>query len=484
LVLSTVFLAFPLFASSSPEGVSRWLDGYASRPAAESALAVLGGLGGLEEPEQEIARFLLAGDFAELGLSTLAIDAFRSLRDSGNLAGAAFVGVVRVHADGDEHERLYHFARRGAWRELEQDDAAEVAFRVARACFATSRYPEARLWLSEVPDDSSWYPFGRYLLAQTEYALGRYGRAIEAAAPIFSAREPADAIGPLRERTAVLLGNMMTEIGMYREAVELLSWPGPDSPWKERAERDRLVAHGLAALQDARFDRAERLTADVARLLDGAVSAVERSVASEADVGKRLEDLRGSWPSVALRGARSAWTAAHARRALDRVEGFGFRKVFAAAWASLPPVLLYRLFRRDGDVVPPAVAVGEESRFFFAPSGEVSRVLTAAALVEESRTRDCGAREAAALRTHAAAALLGITAPPRLGDVEAIAGGCGRGAVTGLGPVVHERLLHAIGEDARRLRRDLRSQRYALDEAVARARVDFGKAARAAEGSR
>ena len=472
-----MFLVLPLLSSSESAGLAHLLERHAERPPADAVIAILGALPRLEADEAAIARFLLAGALSELGLVELAAGILRPELDSPFLGGAAFVAWLRAESAAGEHERIVRVTRRAPWKNVAADDLGEALYRAARACFVTARYPEARLWAREVPDDSSWHPFARYLLAQSEYALGRHAAALSAAEPIFSSRDSGDAVGALQERTAVLLGDMLIEIGLYERAVEVLSWPDADGPFAERAGRDRLVARGLAALEAARFERAEALTARVAARLDRLGADIERASASTADRAARIDDLRRAWPAAADGAARRRWTAARARDAWERSRGWTFSRVMRAAWASFPPVILWRLARRPDETVPEGGRIGADSRFFFAPRPEVSKLLAAAALLEESGERDC--REAAVHR-RAAAALLGVT-PIR--DLESLRRAeCDDAPnADSLAPVLRERLDHALEADARRQLRALREQRFALDEAVARARLDHQAAIRAVE---
>jgi hypothetical protein len=487
--LFTVLLVLPLLAASSASPLRDLrveAAAFSRQTATESAVAMLRALPRLEGADRDVARFLLATALAELGLATPALALHRALlASSAALAPAAFVATSRIRTEDEPSDALLRGARTAPWERMDDDDFAEAAYRVARSAFRAKRYVEARLWAREVRSGTPWYPFARYLLAQSEYALGRYGRALEAAEPIFSTREPADAIAPLRDRTAVLLGDMLIEIGLYEHAIGMLSWPGPESAWRSRARRDLLVARGLAELERTRFEEGEALTARAGRALDGIAAEIEGAVASKDAVASRARELRRAWPPRAVFEARRRWAANHALAALDEAHASFFGRMLLAVRESFPPVLLYRLARREPEPSGRVARLDAPTRFFFTPRPEVSRLLTAIALLEEKRTgAGCVANAAAAMRQEIAAFLVMERPEPTFDELLRLGTACSVEPREALPGIARKRLHEALAEDARARRRELKSHRYALDEALARSRLDHRAAARAAEGAR
>lgn len=481
--LATALLLFP-FLTPEPKPLAALLGRYEERRAADSAVALLRQARSSGGAERAIIEFLLANDLEGLGLLDEALRRFQAASRSAAIAPAAALGAVRVRFEAGEDDALYHEARSLPWDRFVDDDFAEAAYRVAGACFRSGRYPEARSWLSEVPRASPFFPFARYLLAQTEYAIGRYGEAVEAAEPVFALRRD-DVVERLQERTAVLLGDMFVEIGLYDDAVAIFGWPDRTSPFHRRALRDAAVARALAQAEGGWFDRAAWSTSSVNRALEAIEQEVADSVDDPSKVAARAAELRRAWPSRRLDRARRAWAARRATAAVVAEDGWTVRRVFDAAWQSLPPVILVRFFQRGSEHAPAAApSMAAEDRFFFAPDPAVARVLAAAALVAEPAQPGCDGAAATALRTRAAAALLGEEAAPTSDDIGRIGAGCGEGTLRGVAERAEAELAAAVSADARRIQRELRRRRYALEEAMARASLDRETAAQAERSAR
>jgi tetratricopeptide (TPR) repeat protein len=468
--LGTVVLAFPLLSGSADDG-SRWVEGYSEREAAESAVEEFGRLDGPDEVERHVALFLLASDLAELGLFELAADTYHRAGQWPLLAGAAFLGELRALDDAEQHERLHRRAPRGPWEELDGEERAEALFRAARAAFATSRYPEARDWLREIPQGSSWYPFSRYLLAQTEFALGRYDRAIEAAEPIFAGGGADPVAARLRQRMALVLGEMMIEIGLYETAKVLLELPGPDGPVGRRAQRDRSIASALAAAERGDLEQAERIVAEVVAAFERAAEQVGADGAPET-LAERLRDLRRTWPPRERLAERRRWAEERARSAIRRARESVPARIRSVLWANLPPVVLWRLLAEARPApLPGPIVLDEATQRFFAPRGDISRALVALALLEESSSgASCARRAAARLRARAAAVLIGRAPAPGFSDLATIAASCDADRDPELEAAVTDAALRALAAETRAADLRLRQQRYLLEEAIARAR--------------
>lgn len=183
--LTTALLVFPLLSAPQEEGLSELIERYGRSQAADSAVALTRRLPALSGTTRETARFLLAIDFAELGLGDLAVSELEALTGEPCLGPAASVALLRIRSDSGSNDAVVHEASAAPWDRMKDEDFGESLYRVARAFFLTRRYPEARDWLAHVPEASPYFLFARYLLAQTEYALGHFGRAVEAAEPIF-----------------------------------------------------------------------------------------------------------------------------------------------------------------------------------------------------------------------------------------------------------------------------------------------------------
>jgi hypothetical protein len=258
---------------------------------------------------------------------------------------------------------------------------------------------------------------------------------------------------------------MLTEVGLYTDAVAVLSWPGPDSAFRRRAERDATIARTLAELE-SRDASADSTAAE--RLGDEHDRAVASAVDSPADLAARAEDLRRAWPPAALVRSRRRWAVERAEAAEGRLQGFGVRRVLEIVWQSLPTTILYRLWQDEREPSPrPAAKVAAETRFFFAPDPAVAKLLTALALFDGRLAgTDCAALAARALRDDAAGAAVDRSAPPSLAKLDRIARGCG-----GERPQAEARLETALGgaiaAGALQSRRRSREQGLRLTEAIA-----------------
>ncbi len=448
--------------ASEPESLSSLLSGERRRHPAESVGAILRALPGLSEGEREVARFLLADRIAELGLRDLAVAELRSLAGSFELAPAAFVALARLRDEAGESEALHAEARFAPWDRVADEDFDETVFRVARAAFETGRHAECRSWLQRVRPESDYFPFSRFVTAQSEYALGRTGRALEATEDLFrSPRVPL-----LQDRAAILAGDMLTEIGLYTDAVAVLSWPAAESAFRPRAERDAAVARTLAALE-TRDPAAD--TREAERLLDERESSIAAAVGSPAKLAARGEDLRRAWPSASLLQARRAWTAARAAEALDRMQGFGLGRVLEVLWESAPTTILYHLLFDERDVAsPPPATVAAETRFFFVPEPSVAKLLAALALFDQPLAKGgCDGLAAQALRAEAARAALGRTPAPSLATLDRAARACDADGSVPLETALADALDRAVAAEALRRRRETREQRRRLAEAIA-----------------
>ncbi|MGH7806156.1 MAG: tetratricopeptide repeat protein [Candidatus Binatia bacterium] len=427
----------------------------------------------LNPVETSVVRFLTANDLAALGLEATAIEVFRDLVRHPRLGGAAFVGLARLRDERREHSTLKLEAERAPWEWMEPDDAVEAAYRVARACVATERFADARVWLSRVPPESPYAPYAHYVLAQAEYGLGNYGAAVEAARPIFDLPGSEPTISALRDRTAVLLGDMFIEIGLYGYAEDLLRWPAPSSPFYGRARRDLALSRALSAIAGGEIGTGNR---EIDRV-DGELETAADGIGTKADTQQEAAllgaNLAVAWPSRALLDARRRWAASRALEALDAARGASFGRLFQAAFESLPPVFLYRLATRPSPPPPPpSPTVGREAAFLFPPERELSRALVALAVAEErAGDRSCPDAAARALRSRVTVSLLGESKEPTLGEVSEIARGCGRGPVGEVAARARAHLLAEIPAETRRRQRRIREQRYRVDDAIARFRL-------------
>ena len=288
--------------------------------------------------EQPVAGFLLGNDFAELGLHDLALRQFLALVDSQDLGGAAFLAMARLYDDTQDDEALLLRAKHARWEAVRDEDLAEAVYRVARACMRAGHYSEARDWLARISEGSPYFAPSRFLLLQTEYALGRTRAALDAADAVFRSR-PRTAIDRwLQDRTAVFTGDMLTEIGLYPYAAGVLQWPSASSPFYARAERDRLVARAL--LTGSPETSTELASAERSRRR--VESEIDRAVSSTPSLAARAGDLERVWPSARLSRERRRWAAGIAHATSEHVRGFDWRRPLEIVWWSLPPVIVSR----------------------------------------------------------------------------------------------------------------------------------------------
>jgi tetratricopeptide (TPR) repeat protein len=480
--LATVLLFFPLLggARQSP-GLSQLVGEYGDRRAAQTAAALLRDMPTFSPAEQPVAGFLLGNDFAELGLHDLALRQFLALVDSQDLGGAAFLAMARLYDDTQDDEALLLHATHTRWQAVRDEDLAEAVYRVARACMRAGHYSEARDWLARISEDSPYFAPSRFLLLQTEYALGRPRAALDAADAVFRSRARTATDRWLQDRTAVFTGDMLTEIGLYPYAAGVLEWPSASSPFHARAERDRLVARALltgSAETSTELASAERSRRRVENEID-------RAVSSAPSLAARAGDLERVWPSARLSRERRRWAAGIAHTASEHVRGFDWRRPLEIVWWSLPPVVVYKMLRREPsrEVSRDTHPVGVEARFFFAPRPEVARLLVAIALASEPAPGDdCAARSAHALALRAAAAHAATESPATLDELRAIAVGCESTGSRALRALLEAKLREAIAAEASRRALEIREQRYVLSEAIAAAEIERQSQLRTAGG--
>jgi tetratricopeptide (TPR) repeat protein len=481
--LATVLLFFPLLGGARQSlGLSQIVQEYGDRRAAQTAAALLRAMPTFSPADQPTAGFLLGNDFAELGLHELARRQFLALLDSPNLGGAAFVAMARLYDDTqDGGEALRAQAKHARWESMRDEDLAEAAYRVARACMRAGRHSEARDWLARISEDSPYFPPSRVLLLQTEYALGRTGAALDAADAVFRMRARTMTERWLQDRTAILTGDMLTEIGLYPYAAGVLEWPSVTSPFHARAERDRLVAHAL--LTGAPETTTELAAAEQSRRRSE--SEIERAVSSGEDRAARARELERVWPSARLSRERRRWAAGIAGAACDQVRGFDWRRPLEIVWRSLPPVVVYEMLRRKPTraVSLDARPVTSEARFFFTPRPEIARLLVAVALASEPAPGDdCATRSANALALRAAGSLGAAESPATLDELRGIAAQCERTDSRALRVLLEAKLQDAIAAEASRRVLEIREQRYVLSEAIAATEIERQSLLRAAAG--
>ena len=480
--LATVLLFYPLLGGTRRTfDLARWLADHRDASGAETAVALVTARAELPVAEQPIADFLLATSFAELGLDALAARTLTPLVDSPELGAAAFLALARVRDESGEDDALQADARKAPWPRLDDESFGEAAIRVARACMRTGRYAEAREWLEHVPETSAAAAFARVLRVQTEYALDRPAAALEAAEHAFEIPAASRASGWLEDRTAILVGDLLTEIGLYHEAIEVLAWPAATSPFRRRAERDREIARVLDAA--ARRSGTPTASADVwSADLEREIGAATGSASALAE---RVADLRAAWPSPVVRAERRRWAADVATSALERARPFDWRRVIEVVWRSFPPVALYELAARDRTDRAPrdSRAVTEETRFFFAPRPEVSRLLVGLALVSEMPRGDtCAERAAGALAVRVAASFAPAGSPVTSEDLTRVAASCDRARTADVGDTLERALRDALAAESSRRVLQIREQRLRLAEAVVAAEIERGGALRAARG--
>jgi tetratricopeptide (TPR) repeat protein len=477
-------VAFLLLLISSPEErvLRSLLDEHAERASASrSAVALLRILPELDGRENEAARLLLADDLAEMALVPAAQAEYRRLLDSPASAAAASVALARLYGDAEEPELLRGLAGVVPWRSLDDRDFAETAFRLGRACHLAGRRAEAREWLAEIPRESDYHPFARYLAAQVAYADGRYAEAVAAASDVLEREGSSDV---LRDRAAILLGDMLTEIGQYDKALGFFSRTSAESPYRDRAERDRRIAQELRdALGASRRSIPARM-GEVEKDLRSREEEILAAARPGAGLEETLEDLKRSWPSRELAAMRRRWTQRRAAEALEGGIAGTIGRLLSAAWETLPPVMALGLARSDPDEARPVPEMSPAARFFFVPTPRTARLLVAAALTAERREEDCAGGAAATLRDRAVRAHLGLAPMPSGEEVAEIAAGCGREETVDLRSAIDERLRAELGSEARAQARLVEAQRHFLDQAVGAAYVDRDSAIRAAREDR
>ena len=459
---------------SDPRGhyLDHALHHFAHIDGSRSLVELLPLLPSLEGGEQAVARFLVAAALDELGLSNRAKVELEKIREEPALSAAASVALARIHSSLGADAELLELAAGTPWDALRPEDAAEIAYRAAKAAYRQERFGEVESWLERTAN-SSFSPFAAYLRAQTAFATGDTPGAIASARPLIE-RSTSDAvIETLRDRAAILLGDLYTELGRYGEAVGALSIPDERSPFAARARRDLLVAEGLQQLTAGEFTGAGPVVDRLHAYLASLISELGASVDSKEAVEERLRELRGSWPSRFATYGRRDWTVARARQALDAL-GFedpsrpgGLYQVFL----SMPVRLRLRGDRWEKD---PWVPDRERTaRFFFPPSGDIARWLRAVGLLEDRPVihgTACPVRAATGIRRSVALWLLEATPPPNLDEIAALASGCREGSA-------HEALLEAartglgdaIRGEAHRQQETFRRDRLEIEMAIGRA---------------
>ena len=472
--LATVVLFFPLLGGAhGSESLPQLFEEYSRRSAAASATVLLRSAGDRSPAERSITAFLLANDLAELGFRDLAGRELHPLLTSPTLGPAAFLSLVRILDEDEQDERLLEEARRASWADLDDEEFAEATFRVARSCMRQRRWAQAREWLKQVPTSSAYHVPSRYLLAQTEYALGRLPQAIEAIDSVFlvPARDPET--GWMKDRTAIFAGEMLTEVGLYSDAVSVFAWPAKSSPFRARADREARLAEALAEVIAA-------ADGDVDKRLGPPPTAATAEARARA-----ARELERAWPSQPLREARRHFAVAAARRAYDREQGVGWRRAVDLVWWSLPPVALYEALGSEHLTAPSQNArLGAEASAFFTPRPEIANLLTAIALAGEATSggRDCPPR---ALAVRAAQTLAATSPPPTRAELTTLAGSagsCDGGDTRTLLPSLRAKLDQAIEREAVRREHVLRSQRYLVEETLAAARLERQATLQAARG--
>jgi tetratricopeptide (TPR) repeat protein len=477
--LATVLLFYPLLGGTRrTDGLPQVLADYRKGSALRTTVTLLRARPNLPPVEQPIADFLLATNFAELGLDSLAARNLAALVDSPALGAGAFLALARVREEAGEDEALAADAQRAPWARLDDESLGEAAVHVARACMRLGRYTEAREWLQSVPGESTSFAFSRVLLVQTEYALGRPAAALEVAEGAFDRTPRSRARRWLDDRTAVLVGDMLTEIGLYHDAIDVLAWPAPASPFHRRAERDRDLARMLEAASTGSAVTADPSSADVEREI--AVAA-----GSESAIAERAAELRAAWPSPVIRAERRRWAARVAAEAFERARPFGWRRALEVAWRSFPPVALYELAKRRRTEAEPKDhrTVGDEARFFFAPRPDVSRLLVGLALVSDTPPgQTCADRAATAVATRVAGSCAPGGSPVTSEELASVAAGCDRTDATPVREALERALRDAIAAESSRRVLEIREQRLRVAEAIAAAEVERAGVFRSVSG--
>jgi hypothetical protein len=462
--LATVLLFFPLLGGARQSSIlSQLVEEYGDRRAAQTAAACLRALPSLSGEERPVARFLLGNDLAELGAYDLGTHELLALVDSPDLGASAFVALARVYDESGERAELLSRAQHARWADMRDDDFAETAYRVAGASLREGRAAQARDWAARIPADSPYYASSRLLLLQAQYALGRPGAALDAAEEVFGARTRTAADRWLQDRTAVVAGDLLTEIGQYGSAIDVLDWPSSTSPFHDRAARDRRVAQ---ALLSASVSSTELTDVDELRITHES-EIIEAAGAKR----QRSEELRKIWPSQRLTRERRRWAAAAARAALDAHRGIGWRRPLEVLWKSLPPVAIYEMLHRAAakPTRETEISLDAQARFFFAPRPEVARWLTAlAAASQGAAADDCGAR---AIALRAAAMRAAVEPPATVDELQKIASRCVHVDAHALDSLLEAKLEEAIDADASRRLIESREQAHALSTALADAEL-------------
>ena len=446
------------------EGVLRHFE---HLDASRSLVEILPLLPGLDETERGTGRFLAGVAFAELGLDPAAERELSAVLGDPDVGGAAAVALARVLSRAGRDGDLLALAR-DTWREdLPAEDRGELAWRAARAAFQNRSFQRTERWIERIPSRSGFAAFGQYLRAQAAFARGRTAEAVSVAEGLVGGNAGDRA---LRDRAAILLGDLHTESGRYGDAARVLALPGDESPFAARATRDRLVAEGLARLAAGEFDDAEPVVDRVATYLRRLADEAATSVATPEAVEARVRELRGSWPPRFAVYARREWAADRARRALDAGdERGGAGGVYGAVVRALGRRSPHRA---HGDPwLPPREPV---ARFFYPPRGEIDRSLRALALLEEPVAYHgdaCRLRAATAIRERVARWLLDVAPPPADVDLRVLAGGCGSdsGSAGELARETRARLAETIRTEAERVRDGYRRDRLELELAIGRA---------------
>ena len=477
--LATVLLFFPLLggARQSP-ALSQLVEEYGDQRAAQTAAACLRALPVMSADEQPIARFLLASDLAELGASDLAARELTALLDSPEIGAPAFVALARVYDETEQSVALLARARQAPWRALDGDDFAEAAYRMARAALREGHPAQARDWAAQIPADSAYHTSARVLRLQAQSALAP-AAAMAVADDMFHVRPRTAADRWLQDRTAIVTGDLLTEMGMYADAVAVLEWPSASSPFHERAEHDRRLA---LALLSASATSSDYVAVEQSR--SGREDEIRRAAGAEQ---ARRAELQTLWPSQRLTAERRRWTAAAAGAGLEAGRG-GWHRPLTAVWYSLPPVMAYEMVRarshdRERDTQSP---VDAQSRFFFTPRPQVARWLTAVALASEQAAADgCEQRQARAIELRAAGSLGGVERAMTLGELRTIAAGCpdANANVGALRAALEAKLDAAIAAEASRQLAVSREQGFAVSTAIADGELERKSRLHAAGGT-
>jgi tetratricopeptide (TPR) repeat protein len=478
-------LTLPMTAAGSLEGVVRHFTHLDASRTLVAVLPLLSSPGRLAPFEEDAARFLAATALAELGFDEQAIEELKPLlggdsgRLGGALAGAARVASARIHARRGEHREVLALARAAPWEDLFREDAEELAYRAGVAAFRLGRYAEVARWVERVSEGSPYSAYGAILAAQADFALGRYGRAAAAISAAAQTARGAAEGDLLRQRAALLAGELYTELGSYDLAVAALARAVLRGPYGVRARRDLLVAQALGRLARGDLEGGQRLVAELRAHFEGLAAEIGASVASDKDVAERARELRRLWPVRSTVYRRRAWAEERLEAALGSGNGrlwspggFAGTIVFVKVPAAFG--WLWGDGKRPGGEVPGA-RPPRAARFFFPPDPRTAEILEALALLEEAPARwgdDCSIRAAIAIRRRIAVWRLGETQRPQLEELRELVGRCDEVLPDG---GVRRRAEAALGEairiQAQRLTEALRRQALELELAIARARL-------------